>query len=83
MQNMEGTRVHRMLRACVPRGNCLLADVEINEKTSLAPEIKTGFQVPSVSEKEYRSAKKIEKKYKEIKTRLQRERNEKTPGMEQ
>lgn len=28
------------------------------EKTSLAPEIKTEFQVPSVSEKEYGSAKK-------------------------
>jgi len=48
---MEGIRVHKMLRAWVPRGNCLLVDVEINEKASLAPEIKTGFQVPSVSEK--------------------------------
>jgi len=28
------------------------------EKTSLVPEIKTGFQVPNVSEKEYGSAKK-------------------------
>jgi len=58
MQILEGTRVHTMLCACVPRENCLLADVEINENTNLEPEIKTGFQVPSVSEKEYRSTKK-------------------------
>jgi hypothetical protein len=58
MQNMGRARIHKMLCAYAPRGNCLLVDAEINEKTSLAPEIKTGFQVPSVSEKEDRSAKK-------------------------
>ena len=39
MQKMEGTRVHKMLCTCVPRGSCLLVDVEINEKASLAPAI--------------------------------------------
>ena len=70
MQKIEGTRVHKILCTCVPRGNCLLVDVrDINKKTGLAPEIKTVCKVPSVYEKNIETQREDEKKYKEIKTR--------------
>jgi hypothetical protein len=48
---MEETGIHKMLRTCVPSGNWLLADADISDKTSLAPEIKTGFKVLNASER--------------------------------
>jgi hypothetical protein len=60
---MAETGIHKMLRTCAPRRNWLLADVDISDKTSLAPEIKTGFKVPNASEREYQSAKKQREKY--------------------